>query len=75
MKTRVECLEEYGSDYFAFYFYGLTDVIPNGCDLATKRDAAKITDKRVKHCKWRCFNDEYGRNGRILQKYEKFIQR
>ena len=91
MKTRTECLAEYGSDYFieqkikegllfkvgkgvysekenvpeiamfaykypnavltmksAFYFYGLTDVIPDECDLATKRDAAKISDKRVK---------------------------
>ena len=91
MKTRAECLKEYGSDYFiekkiekgelfkvgkgvyskkkyvpeiavfaykypnavltmksAFFFYGLTDVIPDECDLATKRDAAKITDKRVK---------------------------
>ena len=91
MKTRAECLKEYGSDYYiekkieegklfkvgkgvyseekhvpeiavfsykypkavltmksAFYFYGLTDVIPDECDLATKRDAAKIKDKRVK---------------------------
>ena len=32
----------------AFYFYGLTDVVPDECDLATKRDAAKISDKRVK---------------------------
>ena len=91
MKTRAECLKEYGSDYFiekkikkgelfkigkgiysekkkvpeiavitykypnavltmksAFFYYGLTDVIPDECDLATKRDAAKITDERVK---------------------------
>lgn len=91
MKTRAECLEEYGSDYYiekkieegelfkvgkgvyseeqyvpeiaifsykypnavltmksAFYYYGLTDVIPDECDLATKRDAAKIRDKKVK---------------------------
>ena len=91
MKTRAECLVEYGSDYFikqkvkegllfevvkgvysekeyvpeiaalaykypkavltmksAFYYYGLTDVIPDECDFATKRDAAKIADKRVK---------------------------
>lgn len=91
MKTRAECLEEYGSDYFvekkiekgelfkvgkgiysekkyvpdiamfvykypyvvvtmrsAFYFYGLTDVVPDKCDLATTRDATKIKDERVK---------------------------
>ena len=91
MKTRAECLEEYGSDYFiekkieegelfkvgkgiysekkyvpeiamfvykypnavvtmksAFYFHGLTDVIPDECDLATTRDATKIKDERVK---------------------------
>lgn len=91
MKSRIECLEKYGSDYFiekeieegklfkvdkgvysenknvpemavltykypnsvvtmksAFYFHGLTDVIPEECDLATKRDAAKIKDERVK---------------------------
>ena len=91
MKTRAECLKEYGSDYFiekkieegklfkiekgiysekryvpdiamlgykypnavltmksAFYYYGLKDVLPDECDLATTRDAAKIKDKRVK---------------------------
>lgn len=32
----------------AFYIYGLTDVVPDKCDLATTRDAAKISDKRVK---------------------------
>ena len=32
----------------AFYFYGLTDVIPDKCDLATTRDATKIKDERVK---------------------------
>ena len=32
----------------AFFFHGLTDVIPDECDLATTRDAAKIKDKRVK---------------------------
>lgn len=91
MKTRAECLEQYGSDYLiekkveegelfkvgkgvysekkyvpemavfsykypnavitmksAFFFHGLTDVIPDECDLATKRNAAKIKDKRVK---------------------------
>lgn len=91
MKTRAECLEKYGSDYFiekkikegelfkvgkgiysekkyvpeiamfvykypnavvtmksAFYFHGLTDVIPDECDLATTRDATKIKDERVK---------------------------
>lgn len=32
----------------AFSFYGFTDVIPDKCELATKRDAAKIQDKRVK---------------------------
>ena len=32
----------------AFYHYGLTDVIPNACDLATSRNAAKIRDARVR---------------------------
>lgn len=32
----------------AFYHYGLTDVIPEVCDLATSRNAAKIRDVRVK---------------------------
>jgi len=32
----------------AFYYYGLTDVIPEICSMATSRDAAKIPDKRVK---------------------------
>ena len=32
----------------AFNFYGLTDVIPDVCDLATTRDAAKIHDKKIK---------------------------
>lgn len=32
----------------AFYLYGLTDVVPDKCDLATTRDAAKISDERVK---------------------------
>ena len=31
----------------AFYFYGLTDVIPQVCDLATDMDSAKIRDDRV----------------------------
>ena len=31
----------------AFYHYGLTDVIPEVCDLATDRNAAKIRDPRV----------------------------
>ena len=91
MRTRAECLELYGSDYFigkkikegelykvgkgiysdkkyvpemavysykypnavvtmksAFYVHGLTDVIPDECEMATKRDAAKIKDKKVK---------------------------
>ena len=91
MKSRGECLLEYGSDYKiqqmvkegrlfrvgralyseeehvpvlavlarqypkavvtmrnAFYMHGLTDAIPDGYDLATDRDAAKIRDKRVK---------------------------
>lgn len=89
-KTRKECLEQYGSDYFiqqqinagelyhvekgvfaeqsniselaliawkypkavftmlsAFYHYGLTDSIPEIFDLATDRDASKISDSRV----------------------------
>ncbi len=91
MKSRSECLKEYGSDYFinqmitagklfriekgifsekeyvpelallafkypkavitmntAFYLYGLTDEVPNSCIMATKREAAPITDSRVK---------------------------
>ena len=32
----------------AFYIYRLTDVIPDKCDLATDRNAAKISDTRVK---------------------------
>ena len=32
----------------AFYHYGLTDVIPEVCDLATDRNAAKIRDSRVR---------------------------
>lgn len=31
----------------AFYHYGLTDVIPEKCDLATDMDSAKIRDIRV----------------------------
>ncbi len=31
----------------AFYYYGLTDAIPDRYDLATDRDAAKIRDVRV----------------------------
>jgi len=91
MKSREECIREYGSEYFvekkieegelfkvakgvysenkyvpdvalytykypnavvtmktAFFYHGLTDVIPDECDLATKRDAAKIKDEKVK---------------------------
>lgn len=32
----------------AFYLYSLTDVIPDKCYLATKRDAAKIRDDRIR---------------------------
>ena len=32
----------------AFYHYGLTDVIPEACDLATDRNGAKIHDSRVR---------------------------
>lgn len=32
----------------AFYLHGLTDVIPDSYDFATKRDAAKIRNKQVK---------------------------
>ena len=32
----------------AFYHYGLTDVIPKACDLATSRNAVKIRDARVR---------------------------
>ena len=91
LKTRSECLKEYGSDYFinrmvaegklfrvdkgifsekehvpelallsykypkaiitldtAFYLYGFTDEVPDVCTMATKREAAPISDKRVK---------------------------
>lgn len=34
----------------AFYLQGLTDVIPQQYFLSTNKDAAKITDKRVKQC-------------------------
>lgn len=34
----------------AFYIHGLTDVIPRQYFLSTDKDAAKITDKRVKQC-------------------------
>ena len=32
----------------AWFIHGLTDVVPDKYDFATDRDAAKITDKRVK---------------------------
>ena len=32
----------------AFYYHGLTDVIPRSYDLATDRDAAKIPDRDVR---------------------------
>lgn len=32
----------------AFYFHGLTDVIPEQYDFATGRDAAKISDSRIR---------------------------
>ena len=32
----------------AFYLYGLTDVIPDEYDLATGRDAPKISDKNIR---------------------------
>ena len=32
----------------AFYFHGLTDVIPDEYDLATGRDAPKISDKNIR---------------------------
>ena len=91
LKTRAECIKDYGSDYFinqliyegklfriekgifsekknipelallsykypkavismdtAFYLYGLTDEVPELCTMATKREAAPISDKRVK---------------------------
>ena len=31
----------------AFYYYGLTDMIPEVCDLDTEMNSAKIQDKRV----------------------------
>ena len=91
LKSRKECLEQYGSDYFirqkvnagelrriekgvfaeesyvpelaliswkypkavvtmlsAFCHYGLSDAVPDIYDLATDRDASKITDPRVR---------------------------
>ncbi len=91
LKTRAECIKEYGSDYYinqlvdegklfriekgifsekeyipelailsykypkavitmdtAFYLYGFTDEVPDVCTMATKREAAPISDKRVK---------------------------
>lgn len=32
----------------AFYHYGLTDAIPDVCDLATDRDSAKISNSRIR---------------------------
>ena len=32
----------------AFYYYGLTDVIPDECSLATKHNSPPIKDKKVK---------------------------
>ena len=91
LKTRIECIREYGSDYHvnqrvitgklfhvdkgiysesehvpelailsykypkavitldtAFYLYGLTDEVPDQYVMATKREAAPITDNRVR---------------------------
>ncbi len=35
---------------YAFYIYGMTNVIPEKYDLATSSKAAPITDKRVRQC-------------------------
>ena len=60
----------------AFYYYNLTDVIPEKHYLATDRDAAKIPDKRVKQIFER--NDllnlgatTYSRDGGIVNIYSK----
>ncbi len=110
MKSREECLKEYGSDYYiekqieagklfkvgkavysekknvpeiavfaymypnavltmrsAFSFYNLTDVIPDKCDLATKRDAAKIRNRRVKQY---FVSDEFFEEGIEMTEYK-----
>ena len=63
VKTRTECLKEYVPELAllsykypnaiitmdtAFYLYGFTDEVPDVCTMATKREAAPISDKRVK---------------------------
>lgn len=110
MKSRAECIQEYGSEYFvekkieegelfkvgkgvysetnsvpdmalysykypnavvtmktAFSYYGLTDVISVECELATKRDAAKIKDKKVKQY---FVTDEFFEEGIEIAKYK-----
>lgn len=110
LKTRAECLKEYGSDYFinqmvaegklfrvdkgifsekehvpelallsykypkaiitmdtAFYLYGLTDEVPDVCTMATKREAAPISDKRVKQI---FMPEELLDHGRTIMEYK-----
>ena len=110
LKTRTECLKEYGSDYFinqliaegklfriekgifsekeyipelailsykypkavitmdtAFYLYGLTDEVPDVCTMATKREAAPISDKRVKQI---FIPGDIINQGKILMEYK-----
>lgn len=44
----------------AFYYQGLTDTIPQKYYLQTDKDAAKITDKRVKQCFDNCSSMDIG---------------
>ena len=61
--TYKQCIEKYGSDHMlkkeiaegavftgesAFYYHGLTDVIPDFYRLATVRTDGRIKDERVK---------------------------
>ncbi|MCD8120426.1 MAG: hypothetical protein LUE29_13290 [Lachnospiraceae bacterium] len=50
----------------AFYVYGLTDVIPDVCDMATARNAAKIRDKRIKQY---FIPDDFFEEGIVIVEY------
>ena len=54
----------------AFYMHGLTDVIPEKYDLATDRNAAKISDKRVKQY---FYPTDFFRNGAQTVDYKGYL--
>ena len=56
----------------AWFIHGLTDVIPDEYDFATDRDAAKITDKRVKQY---FYPKEILANGCIERDYQGYMIR